>query len=110
MRPNAVREILPGQLVQWNREGRPYALVDVREDDEVRYVAIPGALHVPMAQIPERAEELPKDRPLVVMCHVGGRSARVAYFLAQRGFEDVYNLEGGIDAWAADVDPSLPRY
>lgn len=85
-------------------------LLDVREAWEYELVHIAGALHIPMDEIPERLAELPTDQALVVVCHHGMRSMHVAQFLESRGFADVANLDGGIDAWAATVDPALARY
>lgn len=84
-------------------------LLDVREPSELQTVAVAGALHIPMRQVPGRASELPRDRPILVMCHHGGRSQMVADWLLAQGF-DAANVAGGIDAWATDVDPSLARY
>jgi len=89
-------------------------LLDVREDWEVQRAAIqlPGAasLHIPMQQIPARLQELPREQPIVCICHHGMRSAQVVAFLQRQGFDAVYNLAGGIDAWSLDVEPALPRY
>ena len=63
-----------------------------------------------MNEIPSRMEEIPKDRTVVVYCHMGARSLLVAGFLAENGFASVANLAGGIDAWSVEVDPSVPRY
>jgi rhodanese-related sulfurtransferase len=63
-----------------------------------------------MAEVPQRLAELPRDRPIVVMCHGGARSMKVGNFLAQNGFDHVASLEGGIRAWAEDVDPSVGTY
>jgi len=88
----------------------PYTLLDVRSPEEFRTVALPGATHVPMGEIPTRLTEIPRTHPVVVICRLGQRSAYVANFLATQGFSDVYDLTGGIDAYAARVDPALPRY
>jgi rhodanese-related sulfurtransferase len=85
-------------------------LLDVREPQELMLAKVPQALHIPMREVPERLRELDPATPLVVMCHSGGRSRRVAEFLATSGFEDIYNLAGGIDAWAEELDPTVPRY
>lgn len=85
-------------------------LLDVREAEELAIVALPGAIHIPMMQIPARLDELDREQPVVVMCHHGDRSRQVARFLLANGFEQVYNLKGGIDAWSAEVDLTLPRY
>jgi rhodanese-related sulfurtransferase len=80
-------------------------LLDVREPDEWVAGHPPGAHHVPMMQIPARAAEVPADRDVVVICRVGARSAQVVAFLRQRGHENVYNLDGGLFAWAAAGRP-----
>ncbi|HZY71156.1 MAG TPA: rhodanese-like domain-containing protein [Thermoplasmata archaeon] len=89
---------------------RKILLLDVREPDERAAARIDPSMHIPMNDVPSRLRELPHDRELVVYCHHGTRSAMVAGFLEQRGFRSVGNLTGGIDAWSADVDPSVPRY
>ncbi len=85
-------------------------LLDVREPWEVQLSPFPGATHVPMREIPARVHELATQQPIVCICHHGARSAHVALFLQHRGFEHVYNLDGGIDAWAREVDPTVVRY
>jgi rhodanese-related sulfurtransferase len=85
-------------------------LLDVREPWEVALCALPGAVTIPMGQIPGRTEELDPDRPVVCYCHHGMRSMQVAMFLDRRGFGQVWNLTGGVDAWAREVDPSYPTY
>lgn len=85
-------------------------LLDVREPAEVAHVCIPGARQIPMREIPAALADLPPDREILVLCHHGGRSARVTQFLRAQGLTLVTNVAGGIDAWATQVDPSLPRY
>lgn len=85
-------------------------LLDVREPWEYEQVHIPGSCHIPMGEIPARLGELNPGHTIVVLCHHGGRSQQVATFLSTRGFGQVMNLAGGIDAWAATLDPALPRY
>lgn len=105
------------EVRQWAAEvaadGQPL-LLDVREPWEVQLAAIrlPGAstLNLPMGQIPQRMGELDPAQPILCICHHGMRSAQVVAFLERAGFESVYNLAGGIDAWSAQVDPSVPRY
>jgi rhodanese-related sulfurtransferase len=75
-------------------------LVDVRTPSEVAQGALPNAIHIPMAVIPVRASELPRDRDVVVYCRSGARSYHTCQFLAQQGFDNVINLRGGIIAWA----------
>jgi rhodanese-related sulfurtransferase len=74
-------------------------LVDVRETNEFEEVRAPGAVLVPMSSFAARAGELPSDRPLMVVCHLGGRSAAAAGFLIRSGRSDVFNVAGGMDAW-----------
>ena len=78
--------------------------LDVREPHEWDAGHIEGALHIPISELATRAVEIPKDREVVVVCHIGQRSALVATFLAQNGF-NAHNLEGGLESWAAH---SLP--
>jgi rhodanese-related sulfurtransferase len=90
--------------------GESVVILDVREPFEIALAPFPGATHIPMGDIPSRLTELDPDRETVVVCHHGVRSAQVAMYLAQTGFERVLNLSGGIDAWSEDADPSTPRY
>ena len=85
-------------------------LLDVREVDEWETCKLAGATLVPLAQLVTRSGEVPKDRPLVVYCHHGGRSARAVQWLLQQGFTQAVNLAGGIEAWAVHIDPQMPRY
>lgn len=91
-------------------KGEDLVLIDVREPAEVAYCAIVGSVHIPLAEIPRRLEEIDKARETVIVCHVGGRSMQAALFLRARGYDNVYNLAGGIDAWSRTVDPGVPRY
>jgi rhodanese-related sulfurtransferase len=90
--------------------GESVLILDVREPFEIALAPFPGATHIPMGDVPSRLTELDPDRETVVVCHHGVRSAQVAMYLAQNGFERVLNLAGGIDAWSEDADPSTPRY
>jgi rhodanese-related sulfurtransferase len=65
---------------------------------------------MPMQSLPARLHELDGNRPIVCVCHHGGRSMHVAMFLTRQGFADVYNLTGGVDAWARQVDTAMPTY
>ena len=85
-------------------------LLDVREESEVAICQIGDSVHIPMNLVPLRQSELPDGVPIVVYCHHGIRSLHVAHFLEHAGFEDVYNLSGGIDAWAEKVDSKMTRY
>jgi len=88
----------------------PFELIDVREGFEYEIARIDGARLIPLGEIAERADELPRDRPIVVHCHSGRRSAEAVRLLQQRGFGNIYNLEGGIDGWSDQIDPGVPKY
>lgn len=75
-------------------------LVDVREDIEWASGSLPGAIHIPLGQLPDRLGELDPHRTVALLCRAGSRSAVAATFLAQHGFDDVVNLEGGLLAAA----------
>lgn len=89
-----------------------FVLLDVREPDEFATASIEGTLQIPMRTVPSRLADLEPHRGerIVVHCHHGGRSARVAQWLREQGFEKVQNMAGGIEAWSQQVDPSVPRY
>ncbi len=91
-------------------DGVVHTLLDVREPNEVAVCAIADSLFIPMQQIPRHVTDLPREHPLVVLCHHGTRSGMVADFLRGNGFANVFNLAGGIDAWAQVVEPEMARY
>jgi rhodanese-related sulfurtransferase len=105
-----IREITASELKSRRDRGENPLVIDVREDWELKLASIPGVLHVPMNQLPARIGEFQRDAETIVMCHAGGRSMRVAHFLANQGFTDVANLSGGISAWSEAVDATVPRY
>jgi len=90
--------------------GKPHMLLDIREPQEIDICAIDGSVHIPMNTLPDNLARVPKDKPVVVMCHMGGRSAQVTHWLRAQGYDNVVNLAGGISAWSAEIDPSVPRY
>jgi rhodanese-related sulfurtransferase len=92
----------------WNAS--EVVLLDVREPHEISLASVEGSLWIPMGQIPSRLDEIDRGKTIVVMCHGGVRSLQVAVFLSQRGFGNVVNLDGGIDAWSRNIDPKIPRY
>jgi rhodanese-related sulfurtransferase len=101
-------EVDVATAAQLLREGA--LLLDVREAHEVEACAIAGSRHLPMRQVPENLLDLPRDRLILVLCHVGARSLRVTQFLRANGFGQVSNIAGGIVAWAEQIDPSLARH
>ena len=89
----------------------PPLLVDVRTDTERSVAAIQPSLHIGLDRFVERAPAaIPKQRDVVVYCHVGARSAQAAIWLKANGWPRVRSLAGGIDAWSEQVDPDVPRY
>jgi len=105
-----ITDITVHDLAQWRESGKKFVLLDVRDPDEVATVRLDGSVWIPMREIPQRLGELDPALPIAVMCHHGGRSERVAEFLASRGFSGVVNVAGGIDAYAAQIEPALARY
>ncbi len=105
-----IEDIAPTEFVRRRASEELWALLDVREAWEVDTARIDQTINIPMAEIPSRLGELDASRPVAVLCHSGGRSAQVANYLAQNGFDRVANIAGGIDAWSVDVDNSIPRY
>ncbi len=105
-----VTQISVQELQQLRSRGEPVVLLDVREPWEVEIAALPDCLHIPLHEIPPRLKELDTDSAIIVMCKVGGRSQMAAEFLVDQGFTRVSNLRGGIDAWAREIDSSLPTY
>ena len=89
-------------------------LLDVREPWEFQTARIENSINVPMSVLVARVDEVRElagdDKPLVVICHHGGRSMQVAMFLERKGFGSVHNLMGGLEAWAGEVDPNMRRY
>ena len=86
-------------------------LLDVREPWEYATANLPGAVLMPMGDVPSRAhQELDPDQPIVVLCHHGARSLSVTMWLREQGFEHVQSLAGGIDRWSRVIDPGVPRY
>lgn len=107
-----IPQLAPAELARWRADASREAplLVDVREPWEFAYCRIDGAMSVPLGEIPRRRDELPRERALVMVCHHGRRSQHAAMILAGSGFSHVYNLQGGVEAWAVDVDPAMKRY
>jgi len=109
--PNApkVHELSVEQLREMLERGDALELIDVRTDEERATAAIPQSVQLTDAEA-QRIEALPRDTVLVFHCHQGGRSLRAGEHFAALGFTRVYNLVGGIDAWAERIDPSVDRY
>lgn len=104
-------EIDSHELKALRDAGSGPTLLDVRETWEVDTAKIVGSKHIPMGDIPARFnQELDPEDHIVVICHHGVRSMNVTAWLRQQGFEKVQSLQGGIDRWARQVDPTVPVY
>jgi len=112
-----IDQIRPSQLEPWFQSvaatGQPLVL-DVREPHELAVARVledgVEVLAIPMGTIPARLAELDATRPVACLCHHGARSMQVAMFLQSRGFAQIANIAGGIDAWSLERDPGIARY
>jgi molybdopterin/thiamine biosynthesis adenylyltransferase/rhodanese-related sulfurtransferase len=104
-----VPEITVGELKTKLDNGGRVSVLDVREPHEYEVANI-GARLIPLGELPERLVELDKDETLAVHCKTGGRSARAVQLLKEAGFQNIYNVKGGITAWSEEIDPSVPKY
>lgn len=105
-----ISQYTPQQLQQRLEEQASPVLLDVREPHEFAYAQIPGSVLIPLQQLPQRLDELPMDKDIVVICHHGMRSQQACNFLQASGYQRLFNLKGGIDAWSLVCDHSVPRY
>ncbi|MDZ4805174.1 MAG: rhodanese-like domain-containing protein [Candidatus Eisenbacteria bacterium] len=104
-------EITPDELVALRESGQSVRLIDVREDWEFEYSRIPGAELLPLHELEFRHSGVLKtDETIVCYCHMGMRSFNAALWLKQNGYERVKSLAGGINRWADERDPEMPRY
>jgi len=92
--------------------GEDFLLLDCREADEYAVAKIAQSKLIPMSEITNRLREIEPFRqcPIIVHCHLGGRSLRVAQWLREQGFSQAQSMAGGIDQWSQEIDPSIPRY
>jgi molybdopterin/thiamine biosynthesis adenylyltransferase/rhodanese-related sulfurtransferase len=109
-RDDAIPTLSAHELKRKMDAREPFELIDVREAFEYEIARIDGAKLIPLGEIAERVNELQRERPIVIHCHTGRRSAEAVRLLQQRGFANVYNLEGGIDAWSDQIDPNVLKY
>jgi molybdopterin/thiamine biosynthesis adenylyltransferase/rhodanese-related sulfurtransferase len=104
-----VPEITVGELKEKLENGQKVSVLDVREPHEYEVANI-GARLIPLGELPERLIELDEGETLAVHCKTGSRSARAVQLLKEAGFQNVYNVKGGITAWSEEIDPSIPKY
>ena len=95
-----IKEVESPQLVSMMEENDDLVIIDVREMHEIARGTIEGAIPMPMATVPLRLNEIPNDKEVVFICRSGARSAQACMFMEQNGFDNVYNLRGGIISWA----------
>ncbi len=116
-----MQHITPPQLADWIQaaqaqlpDGQLPVVLDVREPWELQTASVKAngfeLVAMPMRSVPARLNELGRSHPIACLCHHGGRSAQVAMFLMNNGYEHVVNIQGGIDMWSRTVDPTVPRY
>lgn len=105
-----VLEINIDQFKEIRDNGNNVVVLDVREYHEYDICNIEGSVLIPLGEIADRIDELNEDDEIIVHCHHGGRSMKATQFLKDKGFKNVKNLAGGIDAWAEKYDPDMPRY
>ena len=105
-----VKEITVKELKEWIDEKKDFQLVDVREVFETEIASIGGDL-IPLGQVLQNSEKIEKGRDVVIYCRSGRRSAEAILQLQNKdGYENLYNLSGGIIAWAQEIDPNIPIY
>jgi len=103
---NNIKEVEAPELARWlQAQGEPIRVIDVRQHPEIAAGTVPGAEAVPLHTLPIRLNELSRTEKLVLVCRSGARSAQACMFLAQQGFDEVYNLRGGMMAWAQNGHP-----
>ena len=101
----SIKEVNAGNLVEWLQEDRDFHLLDIRSVSEFAQGMIPKGQPLPMHLLPLKLNDLPADKEIVLYCRSGARSAQACVFLQQQGFENVFNLSGGIIAWARQGFP-----
>jgi adenylyltransferase/sulfurtransferase len=106
----AAAEITVEELKKRFERSEQVFVLDVRNPNEFQICRIPGTVLLPLPELPQRVGELPRDREIIVHCKSGIRSAKAIQFLKDQGFTKVINLQGGIQAWAERIDPSMPKY
>jgi adenylyltransferase/sulfurtransferase len=105
-----LNNITPKDLKARLDKGEAILIIDVREDWEVQRASLPNTINIPMQDIPDSTDRIPQDKPVVIMCHSGGRSSQVVRWLEPQGYSNLINLAGGISAWSREVDSSVPQY
>jgi adenylyltransferase/sulfurtransferase len=110
MAGSRIPEVTVQELQAMRQRGEEFVLVDVREPHEIAICSFPESVKIPLGTLPQNLNRLSTADEIVVHCKMGGRSAKAVQFLQQAGFRKVKNLAGGIDRWAREIEPSMPRY
>jgi adenylyltransferase/sulfurtransferase len=107
---STVKEITVQELKKMRDDATPHQLIDVREEHEADVATINGTL-IPMGEVMDRIAEIKKDVPVIVHCRSGARSRAIVEALQVNfGYTNLFNLKGGILAWANEIDPSVQTY
>lgn len=108
----AIQAITPQELKDRLAAGDDIVVIDVRMPHELEIANVDFTTHIVLDDLPERINEVPKDKTVVYMCRGGGRSMQAAQFTVAQGWDEskILNLQGGILRWAKDIDPSIPSY
>lgn len=105
-----MQEKTVAELKQMMDDKVDFQLIDVREPHEFEIANLKGEL-IPMNEVPEHLDKISKDKPVIIHCRSGARSGRICQYLeSEHGYTNLYNLKGGILAWADQIDPSMPKY
>jgi adenylyltransferase/sulfurtransferase len=105
-----MKEKTVSQLKAMMDSGEDFQLIDVREPHEYDICNLNGTL-IPMSEVPDHLDEISRDKPVIIHCRSGARSGRIIEFLEEsQGFNNLYNLKGGILAWADEIDPGMAKY
>lgn len=105
-----VKEVSPQELQSLLSSGQEYTLLDVRQPWEFKICHLANSINIPLGDLPKASIQLPDDKELVTICHHGLRSKQAAILLEQCGYQNVISLQGGVDAWARDINPTMERY
>lgn len=107
---DAPLEVEVEAFARLRQQAPPPTVVDVREPWEAEICGFPEAELIPLGTLARRLEDIPRDRPVIVVCHAGRRSLRAVEFLRTHGIADSSSLKGGVEAWALRIDSSMARY
>ena len=110
MDDTAPLEITVDDLKQLRHSGEAVTILDIREPEEIAICAFEDSTNIPMNDIPDNLHAMPEQGKVVVICHLGMRSAQVVGWLRQNGVKNSVSLSGGIDAWAREIDSAMKTY